>query len=414
MKIKATLLFLLLFTFSSFSFAQQFAGLVKADTLKKYLRELTGDMPTVIDGNTYTITTRNTINLGSNYIAANYIKYRLKTYGLTVTEQPFTFTYYGNNYQAKNIYAVQTGKLYPNKKLIICAHFDNMPSAGIAPGADDNGTGTCAVLEAARVISKLNTNYTIVYALWSGEEQGLKGSAYYANLAYSSQEDIQGVINMDMIGWDDVRNNDLAVYDALPASLFITDKLSSVNAGYGINLTLSKYATPMMNSDNYSFYYKGYPTICMIENDYAVNNHYHSAEDKYANINTAYYEKCASLAIYTLAELAGAAVPNGTEKTDALPSSFTLYQNYPNPFNPATTIKYSVPKPGAQNGSQLQRVTLKIYDLLGREVASLADGYKAPGTYSVQYNAGSLSNGIYFSRLTAGGYSAVRKMILLK
>ena len=385
---------------------QSIINQVSIDTLFENLKSLTGEKDVTTSAGTFRITSRHA-NQYTNIVAENYLNVRMLSYKLNSSIQRFTGS-------GGNVIAIQEGLKYPDQKIIICAHFDCMPNAEIAPGADDNASGTSAVLEAARILSKYKTDYTIVYALWSGEEQGLKGSAYYANLAYSSQEDIQGVINMDMIGWDDVRNNDLAVYDALPASLFITDKLSSVNSGYGINLTLSKYATPMMNSDNYSFYYKGYPTICMIENDYAVNNHYHSAEDKYANINTAYYEKCASLAIYTLAELAGAAVPNGTEKTDALPSSFTLYQNYPNPFNPATTIKYSVPKPGAQNGSQLQRVTLKIYDLLGREVASLADGYKAPGTYSVQFNAGSLSNGIYFSRLTAGGYSAVRKMILLK
>lgn len=89
-----------------------------------------------------------------------------------------------------------------------------------------------------------------------------------------------------------------------------------------------------------------------------------------------------------------------------LPSEFELYQNYPNPFNPATSIQYSV-------GSK-EFVTLKVYDILGREVAALVNEEKPSGTYEVQFDASSLSSGIYFYEMRAGNFSSVQKMILMK
>ena len=86
--------------------------------------------------------------------------------------------------------------------------------------------------------------------------------------------------------------------------------------------------------------------------------------------------------------------------------TFTLYQNYPNPFNPTTTITYSLPKSSM--------VTLKIYDLLGREVTTLVNEEKHSGTYKVTWNAQNIPSGVYFYRLTAGAYSQVNKMILMK
>lgn len=88
------------------------------------------------------------------------------------------------------------------------------------------------------------------------------------------------------------------------------------------------------------------------------------------------------------------------------PASFNLSQNYPNPFNPATKITYSIP-----NESQ---VNLKIYDVMGREVAVLVNGRQQAGTYEVNFNAASLASGTYFYKLTAGDFVSVKKMILLK
>ncbi len=85
---------------------------------------------------------------------------------------------------------------------------------------------------------------------------------------------------------------------------------------------------------------------------------------------------------------------------------FELYQNYPNPFNPSTNISYSTIKPG--------NVELKIYNILGVEVASLLDEFQTAGEHSVKFNAENLPSGIYFYKLEAGSFSQIKKMTLLK
>jgi len=93
--------------------------------------------------------------------------------------------------------------------------------------------------------------------------------------------------------------------------------------------------------------------------------------------------------------------------------TFTLSQNYPNPFNPTTTIKYSVPASlNPSKGGTL--VQLKVYDMLGREIASLVNEEQKPGNYEVEFNGSNLASGIYFYRIVTNNYTAVKKMLLLK
>lgn len=111
------------------------------------------------------------------------------------------------------------------------------------------------------------------------------------------------------------------------------------------------------------------------------------------------------------------------------PAGFDLIQNYPNPFNPSTTIRFQIPGFGSQTpgsgtrdqGSSagnpapgIRTVRLSVYDLLGREVAVLVNERKDPGTYVAEFNAVGLGTGVFFYRLTAGTYSATKKMIMVK
>lgn len=101
---------------------------------------------------------------------------------------------------------------------------------------------------------------------------------------------------------------------------------------------------------------------------------------------------------------------NINEKT--IPSEFRLEQNYPNPFNPSTKIEYIIASDPDKSGKQ--SVSLKVYDILGREVTTLINEFQKPGIYNVSFDGSNLSSGIYYYRLVTGSYSETKKMLLLK
>ncbi|MCR4439946.1 MAG: T9SS type A sorting domain-containing protein [bacterium] len=96
----------------------------------------------------------------------------------------------------------------------------------------------------------------------------------------------------------------------------------------------------------------------------------------------------------------------GTSSSSSPIAGYSLQQNYPNPFNPTTTIRFSLP--------QRSQVTLKVFDVLGKEVAALANGELNAGEHSVVYDAKGLPSGVYFYRLQAGSFVQQRKMEMIK
>jgi hypothetical protein len=121
-------------------------------------------------------------------------------------------------------------------------------------------------------------------------------------------------------------------------------------------------------------------------------------EKKYSNVNEA-----TGIAKTSIEEL--------TLDGKTIPTSYALEQNYPNPFNPSTTIRYQIPNAG--------QVTMKVYDMLGREVATLVDGLKEAGYYTATFDGAKLASGIYIARLTAQSeegksFTQTKKMVMLK
>ncbi|VAX27112.1 Alkaline phosphatase [hydrothermal vent metagenome] len=97
-----------------------------------------------------------------------------------------------------------------------------------------------------------------------------------------------------------------------------------------------------------------------------------------------------------------------------MPSDYMLSQNYPNPFNPSTKIKYSIPNVEMGHAPSVRNVTLKVYDILGREVATLVNEQQSPGNYEAIFNASHLPSGSYFYQLRAGTFVQTKKMLLIK
>lgn len=102
----------------------------------------------------------------------------------------------------------------------------------------------------------------------------------------------------------------------------------------------------------------------------------------------------------------GTSMLTGIKRNDQIPKTYQLSQNYPNPFNPSTNIEFRIPKN--------ERVSLKIYDVIGREVKTLVDKQLSAGNYKVNWNAGDMASGVYFYRIVAGNFIQTKKLILLK
>jgi len=96
------------------------------------------------------------------------------------------------------------------------------------------------------------------------------------------------------------------------------------------------------------------------------------------------------------------------------PSKFSLYQNYPNPFNPVTKIKFDISEFPISKGGLKGVVTLKLYDILGKEIQILVNEHLSPGTYEINFNAENLSSGLYFYKLTNGNFTEIKRAVLLK
>ncbi|MEW6652669.1 MAG: M28 family metallopeptidase, partial [Bacteroidota bacterium] len=227
---------------------------VSIDTLMNYLGEICGDKQVIINNSATKILSRNRYSTGNSYMPY-YLMQKFEKFGLVSLQQNFMT-------DGQNVYAIQNGRK-PDQYVIICAHYDNMPSttvSSIAPGADDNGSGTAAVLEAARVLSKYMFDYTIIYALWDLEEYGLHGSYYYAQEASYRGDKIAAVINLDMIAWDSDNDFEAEVHARnVSTTLELAQLVQEVNRNYSIGLNMFT-STPGSNaSDHASFWRYNYP-----------------------------------------------------------------------------------------------------------------------------------------------------------
>lgn len=413
-KFLATLLFFFVTTFYLYAQADQkivsIINQVSIDSLFENLKILTGEKQIVLTAGPVTITSRHNDNVGNSYAAA-FIKKKLLGYGLKTYTQEFLST-------GENVYAIQPGVEKPNQHVIVGAHYDTMPVGNFSPGADDNGSGTAAVLEAARILSKYKFDYTIVYALWDREEQGLQGSTYYAYQASIRKDSIIAVINLDMLGWDSNNDDSTKIHTRdIANSNKIADDIFAVNNLYAIGLKTSIINPGTTRSDHASFWNYNYSAVLLIESFNDFNPFYHTSNDNIQNINKSFFEKNAKLGIGTLAKSAGVSID--TFVVPERPSVFYLYQNYPNPFNPSTKIRYSV--------SKETNVKLIVYDLLGREITTLVDEVQMPNDYEVRFDAanygefssgisakGGYASGVYFYVLYAEGYLSARKMVLVR
>lgn len=285
---KRTLFALLVAAFSGLNATAQIAyspfldsiiHLADENSVMLLTRQLAGDTSVTVDGQTYTITSRHYNNQG-NSRAADFIYSKFVEYGYTPEIHTFS------NGRGENVIATKIGTKYPDKEFIICGHYDNMPSGNNSPGADDNASGTVAVLEAARLFANLDFDYTIRFAAWDEEEIGLVGSYAYAQRASNLNQDIIGVLNLDMIAWDSNNNFVYTIATNTLSQDFTNDFIRTTKL-YQPVLNHNYYYTTV--SDHASFWQFNYPAMLVIEDWYDFNAYYHTPNDDINILNVPYY-----------------------------------------------------------------------------------------------------------------------------
>ncbi len=281
---------------------------VTTPTLAYELAGLTGERPVTVAGSLYTITTRNTYHSGPISMATRYAFEQLAAHNLVVTYHNYVWTdRYGYRHDRRNVVAEKPGLVNPDEIYLIAAHVDNLPEDGRAPGADDNGSGSIAVLTAARLLAPRYFAHTIRFVLFTGEEQGLRGSAAYAADCQSRGDDVRGVVNLDMIGYNSDANRAIDIYTQPPVtgSLELTYLFSDVVGAYGLNLApyYGGPDWPVRASDQWSFLQRGYPAVLVIEDMDDFTPAYHRVTDTLSTLDLDYYADATRAAIATIAHL---------------------------------------------------------------------------------------------------------------
>jgi hypothetical protein len=282
---------------------------------------------------------RNLQGLGTRYAstpaceaAGDLIFQYFQALGLRTSFEPFTFR---STYASRNVVAEKRGTVEPGEIVIICGHYDSYSNAAatLAPGADDNASGTAAVMEAARLLAPHAFDFTVRFIAFSAEEWGLYGSAYHASRALSSGERIVAVINLDMIAYADASPEDLELIVNADSG-WLADRLRRAASTYTSQATRKIVNASLTYSDHSPFWDRGYAAVLAIEDEPLNNPCYHRTSDTVETLDPAFFTASTRTALAALSELgqpvsAGRPrTPSGlTARVEAYSSLFTSVRN---------------------------------------------------------------------------------------
>lgn len=338
-----------------------------------------------------------TTGSAANNNALNWLKTNYQNMGYTasqIVEDPFTYGSFGSS---KNLVVTKTGTLYPNTFVIICGHFDSING----PGANDNGSGTSIILEAARILKDVPTEYSIKFIHFSGEEQGLLGSSHYVNNvvnATTPKMSIRVVFNLDQVGGVAGANNNTVYCDVDQSAPASNNAASQSMATQLANCTalyspLQTIFGPAYASDYVPFENNGE----VITGFYEVNhgNVAHTANDTFANMDPVYVFNIAKAAVGALQHFAIASSVLSTNENSAETNEIQIY---PNPAKDVFTIDFGK-KP-------IKDFTVELLNAEGRVLLKKQN--------STSISVSELPAGTYFCKITAHGDTVVRKVSVQK
>ncbi|MCX6554473.1 MAG: M20/M25/M40 family metallo-hydrolase [Candidatus Aminicenantes bacterium] len=289
--------------------------------------------------------------------AGDFILQRFGQLGLAAAADPFVFEWH---YASRNIVAVIPGKAAPEHMVLVCAHYDSTSNYPLvsAPGADDNASGTAAILEMARILAAEKFNLSIGLLCVSAEEWGLYGSAHYAQEARQQGAEIIAVVNLDMIAYPGSRQRVLDVIGNRQSE-WLADRFIAVAQPY-VGLRLAKVIDASLTwSDHSSFWDQGYAALCGIED--SDNPYYHSTSDTLETLDLAFATEAVQASLAAVAELAqpvtSLAAPTGLQAQSQISASLfasvkTVFLNWQ--ANPDPVAGYHVFRAEKSGGPYLR------------------------------------------------------------
>ena len=335
--------------------------------------------------------------------ACDWVEYKFDSYGLSAEQQTFSMS----GYDCQNVIAELPGATDSTKIWIICGHLDSTspsPSTN-APGADDNASGSTAVIEAARILSGYEFNHTLRFICFGGEEQGLYGSAHYASQASSAGDDILGVINLDMVLYAPPGDDILWVpYNTQSHGLALAMEAICDTYVPALNVNI-EYGPSMTYSDHASFWNNGYAALLAIEKEVYSNPYYHQTTDLLANYIEYFPFATNSIkgALATVAYLAEPTGGTGVSGGESPVPGFQLTGLSPNPVGSILTVSLAQGYTGSMDVS--------VFDIAGRRVMS---GTHDASAGSVNLDMSALPSGVYAVRVSSGGFAETRSVVIAR
>lgn len=335
----------------------------------------------------------------ANTNALNWLKAKYQSFGYNasqITEDTFT---YGST-TSKNLVVTKTGTVYPNTYVIICGHYDTITG----PGVSDNGSGTSILLEAARILKDVPTEYSIKFIHFSGEEQGLIGSTHYVNnVVFSNnvrQLNLKVVFNIDQVGGQVGANNTTITCESDQTSaggtannapsLAFTQQLATCTQLYSplqVNMA-NAYA-----SDYMPFEAKGDIITGFYETP--VSGNQHTTNDTFANVNQTYVFNVGKAAVGALQHFAVATSVLSTNETAV--NKLESVKIYPNPAKDILNIE--VP-------SHVKNFSLEINDTSGKLISKHEN--------ETSITVSKLPKGVYLCTVKSDGEMVTKKIFIDK
>ncbi|MBE4948918.1 M28 family peptidase [Chryseobacterium culicis] len=336
----------------------------------------------------------------ANNNAFDWLKNKYLSYGYTASDfSEDAFTYAGNT--SKNLIITKTGTLYPNKYVIICGHYDTIVGAGVS----DNGSGTSILLEAARILKDVPTEYSIKFIHFSGEEQGLVGSSHYvSNVAYQGNTrvlDIKLVLNIDQVGGLIGNNNNTINCERDEGGLSSNNAISNTMTQELMTCTtlyspLQTNLSHAYNSDYMPFEAKGYTITGFYET--IESNNQHTVSDTYANLDPVYVFNVGKAAVGALQHFAVATPASSLLSVrETTQNSAETVKVYPNPAKDLITIEFQ---------QKVKQFTVEINDMVGNSVLHVENKEKI--------NTSGLKNGVYMVTVKTENGNTTKKIIINK